>query len=69
VVSELPARRMVKAFRDAGWTPMRTVGSHTIWKCGCGKHQFTLPDGHRTISPGVVGKAMKALTQCEEQNR
>ena len=48
-------------FRDAGWTDGRTVGSHTKWHCPASKHSFSLPDGHRTISPGVYSKAMKAL--------
>ncbi|WP_370584413.1 type II toxin-antitoxin system HicA family toxin [Ornithinimicrobium cryptoxanthini] len=49
-------------FRRAGWTPVRSVGSHTVWESPSGK-RFTLPDGHRTISPGVVRKATKALEE------
>lgn len=64
MVSEQPSRKMVGRFQEAGWSPVRTVGSHTVWRCGCGRHQFTLPDGHRTISPGVVAKADRILTAC-----
>jgi len=64
MVSETPARKMVKMFRDAGWTAGRTVGSHTKWHCPCGQHTFTLPDGHRTISPGVTRNALKTLKEC-----
>lgn len=67
MVSEQPARVMVKRFRSAGWMALRTVGSHTMWECPCGEHRFSLPDGHRTISPGVVAKAYKAIEQCEEE--
>ncbi len=69
MVSEQPTRKMIKAFRDAGWEPKRTAGSHTVWACSCGTHTFTLPDGHRIISPGVAAKAFKALKACEEGDR
>jgi predicted RNA binding protein YcfA (HicA-like mRNA interferase family) len=65
MVSEQPTRKMVRLFARAGWTPLRTSGSHTVWGCPCGKHRFSLPDGHRTISAGVSGKALKALDECE----
>jgi predicted RNA binding protein YcfA (HicA-like mRNA interferase family) len=68
MVSEQPTRKMVRLFRDAGWTAGKTVGSHTKWHCGCGSHHFSLPDGHKTISPGVVRKADAAITECKEEN-
>ncbi|MGY4769427.1 type II toxin-antitoxin system HicA family toxin [Kribbella sp. CWNU-51] len=67
MVSEQPTRRVVKAFKDAGWRRVRTEGSHSVYGCPCGQHVFTLPDGHRAISPGVVRKAGKALAECEGQ--
>lgn len=67
MVSEKPSRVMVKMFKQAGWTALRTVGSHTMWGCPCArKHRFSLTDGHRTISAGVVSGALKALTECEK---
>ena len=63
MVSEQPTRKMVKQFSDAGWTRINQVGSHAKWGCPCGKHTFTLPEGHRTVSAGVVRKAMKALKE------
>lgn len=69
MVSEQPTRKVVKDFKNAGWGPIRTVGSHTVYGCPCGGHSYSLPDGHRTISPGVVRKAYRALEQCEEENR
>lgn len=62
MVSEQPTRKVVKQMRDAGWTPLRTVGSHTTWQSPTGA-TFTLPDGHRTISPGVYRKLLKALDE------
>lgn len=64
MVSEQPTRKVVKDFKAAGWHPLRTEGSHTVYVCGCGAHTFSLPDGHRTISPGVVRKSYKALAEC-----
>lgn len=62
MVSEQPTRKVVKQMRDAGWMPLRTVGSHTVWQSPAGA-TFTLPDGHRTISPGVYRKLLKALDE------
>jgi predicted RNA binding protein YcfA (HicA-like mRNA interferase family) len=68
VVSELPTRKVVKAFKDAGWKRVRTEGSHSVYECRCGKHSFTLPDGHRQISPGVVRKVNGALASCQGES-
>lgn len=65
MVSEQPTRKVVKAFKDAGWRQVRTEGSHSLYECSCDRHTFALPDGHRMISPGVVRKAGKALAECE----
>lgn len=50
--------------RNAGWSPLRTVGSHTVWQSPTGA-TFTLPDGHRTISPGVYRNLLKAMEEGE----
>ncbi len=60
MVSEQPTQKVVKMMRKAGWTPLRTVGSHTVWESPTGA-KFTLPDGHRTISPGVYRNLLKAM--------
>jgi predicted RNA binding protein YcfA (HicA-like mRNA interferase family) len=65
MVSEQPTRKMVKELTGAGWTALRTVGSHTIYGCGCGGHTFSLPDGHKTISPWVVRKCRNAIEECK----
>lgn len=63
MVTEQPTRKMVKLLRKAGWRPARTEGSHTIWKSADGTRSVSVPDGHKTISPGVVRKIMKALEE------
>lgn len=63
MISEQPTRKMVKLLRQAGWTPARTVGSHTVWQSPDGKRSVSVPDGHRTISPGVARKIMRALEE------
>lgn len=63
MVSEQPTRKMVKLLRDAGFQPIRTVGSHTVWSSG--DRSVSVPDGHRTISPGVVRVIMKAIEEAK----
>lgn len=62
MVSEQPTRKVVKALRDAGFLPVRTVGSHTVWVNG--SISISVPDGHKTISPGVVRKINKAIEEA-----
>lgn len=61
---------MVRTFRTSGWSPapVQPKGSHTKWLCPSRTHSFILPDGHRSISPGVVAKANAALKNddCKE---
>jgi predicted RNA binding protein YcfA (HicA-like mRNA interferase family) len=64
MVSEQPTRKIVREFKDAGWTVLRTDGRHTVYGCPCGKHTQPLPQSHKTISPGVVRKVRKAMEQC-----
>lgn len=66
MVSEQPTRKVVKLLKGAGWRAVRTVGSHTTWK-GPGGTSFSLPDGHRQISPGVYTKLLKALREDESK--
>jgi len=48
--------------RAAGWLPGKTVGSHTKWHRPNGL-TFSVPDGHKKISPGVMGQIEKALEE------
>ena len=61
MVSDQPTRKIVKALTEAGFQRIRTTGSHSWWeKNGVG---ISVPDGHRTISAGVVRKVMKAIEE------
>jgi predicted RNA binding protein YcfA (HicA-like mRNA interferase family) len=62
MVSEEPTRKLVKRLKDAGFTPARTVGSHTTYVNG--SVSVTVPDGHKTISPGVVRQVNKAIQEA-----
>ena len=63
MVSEQPTRTMVKRLKDAEFTNARTVGSHSMWVHPSGV-QIPVPDGHRTISPGVVRQIDKAIAEA-----
>ena len=64
MVSEQPTRKVLKLLRSAGWVSGHTVGSHTKWT-GPNGMTFSLPDGHRQISPGVYSKLLKAIKGAE----
>jgi predicted RNA binding protein YcfA (HicA-like mRNA interferase family) len=69
VIAEQPTRTVVKRLTAAGWSALRTRGSHTQWACPTGAHQVTVPDGHRTLSPGVVRVITKAMDGCDCEPR
>ncbi len=64
MVAEESSRKIVKEFKTAKWSALRTDGSHTMYGCPSGQHGFVLPDGHKMISPGVVRKARSAIAGC-----
>lgn len=67
MTSDQPTRKVVKILRDAGWFPARAMtGSHEVWE-GPNGTRFTVPTGHRTISPGVYRKLLAAMK--EDENR
>jgi predicted RNA binding protein YcfA (HicA-like mRNA interferase family) len=66
MMSEQPARKVVKELRSAGFEPVRGEGSHHRWKHPTGV-QISVPDGHRTISPGVYRKIVKAIDEAKER--
>ena len=66
MVSEQPTRKVAKTLKAAGWQPLRTVGSHTTWE-GPNGTKYTLPDGHKNISPGVYRKLLKAMKEDESK--
>ncbi|MDV6261945.1 type II toxin-antitoxin system HicA family toxin [Rhodococcoides yunnanense] len=57
---------MVKALKAAGFTSARTVGSHSTWVSADGAVKVTVPDGHRTISPGVYRKILAAMKEAQQ---
>ncbi|XKG81462.1 type II toxin-antitoxin system HicA family toxin [Microbacterium aerolatum] len=59
---EQPTRKVTRLLNDSGWRSLRTVGSHTTW-IGPKGTSFTLPDGHKTISPGVYRNLLKAIDE------
>jgi predicted RNA binding protein YcfA (HicA-like mRNA interferase family) len=65
MVSEQPTRVMVKRLRKAGFTPSSTRGSHTKWIAPNGVDSVSIPDGHKTISPGVVRQIDKAIEESK----
>lgn len=70
MVSEQPTRKMQKELKGAGWVPLPGGdGSHTKYGCPCGKHTRPLPEGHRTISAGVVRKVRSAIEECKRSQQ
>ena len=67
MVADQPTRKVLKELRGAGFSPLRTVGSHTMWASADGVVKVTVPDGHRTISPGVYRNIVKAIKEAREQ--
>ena len=65
MVSSQPTRKVLQELRSAGFAADRTAGSHTWWKHPSGV-AVTVPDGHRTISPGVYRKIVKAIEDSKE---
>jgi predicted RNA binding protein YcfA (HicA-like mRNA interferase family) len=64
MIAEEPSRKIKKRLRDAGFVPERTQGSHTFW-VGPNGAAVAVPDGHRTISPGVVRKVNNAIADSK----
>lgn len=65
MVKAQPTRKVVAALRAAGWVPARTDGSHTVWLTPDGS-TVSVPDGHRTISPGVYRQILRELARQDE---
>jgi predicted RNA binding protein YcfA (HicA-like mRNA interferase family) len=66
MVKEMSTRDVVSDFRAAGFEPMRSDGSHTWWKHSSGA-AVAVPDGHRTISAGVVRKIYAKISEVKGQ--
>lgn len=66
MVSAEPTRSVTKRLRKAGFTRTEAEGSHAKWTHPSGVW-VSLPDGHRTISPGLVRKVNKAIEESERK--
>ena len=64
MVSEQPTRVIKKRLKAAGFEATTTVGSHTKWIHQTTGVQISVPDGHKTISPGVVRQVDKAIAEA-----
>jgi len=65
VVKEEPTRKITKRLKAAGFTRIDAEGSHGKWTHPSGA-QVSIPDGHRSISPGVVRQVNNAITASTE---
>ena len=66
VIASAPTKQIVKQLKAAGFTSRPGKGSHSTWICAHGSCKVSLPDGHRTISPGVRRQVDAALAACED---
>lgn len=64
MVKAEPTRSVVKRLKAAGFTRISTDGRHSKWAHPSGV-RISVPDSHRTISPGVVRKINKAIEESE----
>ncbi|MDI6630661.1 MAG: type II toxin-antitoxin system HicA family toxin [Rhodococcus sp. (in: high G+C Gram-positive bacteria)] len=55
----------MQALKAAGFSRDRTVGSHSTWVSSDGLVKVTVPDGHRTISPGVYRRILAAVKEAQ----
>jgi len=66
MAKEEPTRSVTKRLKEAGFTHASTDGRHSRWTHPSGVW-VPVPDSHRTISPGVVGKINKAVEDSQEE--
>ena len=64
MVSEETTRSVTKRLRKAGFKRANAEGSHSKWTHPLGPW-VSIPDGHRTISPGVVRQVNIAVADVE----
>ena len=64
MVSDQPTRKVLRLLKDAGFTAVRSVGSHTIYANG--DVSVSVPDGHKTISPGVYRQILSKIKEAKK---
>lgn len=70
MIADEPTLIPVRWLRQQGWSPTgHTAGSHTRWACSIGMHAYAVPDGHRTISAGVLRNIRKHIATCDCQEK
>jgi predicted RNA binding protein YcfA (HicA-like mRNA interferase family) len=65
MVSDEPARSVVKRLRKAGFVKSDSRGSHTKWSHPESGAYVVVATGHRTISAGVVRRVNEAIKRSE----
>lgn len=66
MVSEEPTRSLVRRLKKAGFVRTEASGSHGRWQHPSGP-MVIVPDGHRTISPGVVRQVNEAIADAKQK--
>lgn len=65
MIAPAPTREIVKQLKNAGFVSRDGKGSHTMWACPHAVYGVSVPDGHKTISPGVRRKVDQAIAGCQ----
>lgn len=68
MIAPKPTRIVLKEMKSHGFTRENGKGSHSKWICPHGKIKVTIPDGHKTISPGVLRSIQQTIEQCEMEH-
>jgi predicted RNA binding protein YcfA (HicA-like mRNA interferase family) len=66
VVSDEPARSVVKRLRQAGFVKSGGRGSHTKWRHPESGAYVVVATGHRMISAGVVRRVDRAIQRSKK---
>ena len=64
MIAPATTREIVRQLKKAGFARRDGKGSYTMWTCPHGNYSVSLPDGHRTISPGVHRQVYTAIQTC-----
>jgi predicted RNA binding protein YcfA (HicA-like mRNA interferase family) len=64
MVSDQPTRKVLRLLKDAGFVAVRTAGSHTTYQNGA--VAVSVPDGHKTISPGVYRQILRKIQEAKK---
>ncbi|MDN6301466.1 MAG: type II toxin-antitoxin system HicA family toxin [Brevibacterium aurantiacum] len=66
MAKEMKYRDLARLLRDAGFSPREGKGDHEVWSApGFARHVVLTQT--RTVSPGLVRKAQKAMAEKQKQ--